>query len=91
MTVWGRLTLASCQASIQLLSVSALLQDREKTQAALDDICSDYDSLVGKVKSVCTNGTKISTSHQQADVQLVLGKQGFSTCDICLRRQTSEP
>lgn len=85
------LTLASCQASIQLLPLTAFLQASEKTQGRLEDICSDYVSLIGKVKAVYINEKKILISHQEPDVQLLLRKQGFSTCDICLDRQTSEP
>lgn len=79
MTMHGGLILPSCPTCIQLLPLSAFLQDTEKMQGRLDDICSDYGSLIGKVKSMYPNETRIFTSHQQGDILLFLAKQGFST------------
>lgn len=89
----GGLTLTGCQVPIKLFYCSLFPagQGRENKIESNSWIeIKQFAKAKAKV-GVCTKRKKIglfSTSHQQANVWLLLGKQGFNTCSGCSRRQT---
>lgn len=73
-----------------LLLTSSLEEWGENRRKVKRQVNQDSDSLIGKAKALQSSKVRntFTTSHQQARAQLLPGKQGLSTLNTCLGRQT---